>query len=401
MGSLGTRPELRIGIADDVPLAFYQPAGLFLKAEARIFIEVKLPEIKVSGVTVSNWEVMEKLKSLSKPEEFQTLRVARYSRERIEFEGEFESLRPMRKVVLLLNGKSMKLSGFTELLKIKARHLETPFPTKKEWEDYFADRGVQAFDEAKPGERPDTLRIKGLPVKWFASKTSEGKPCPRVLTQAFQKFGKVRQVGIYDSSSSSSSSHSESGSFSSFGPGSGARCMHFEVYIQYDKYAAFCAAMSSLKGMKILRLEEGGREALAKVSVDFDKTAFLSDRNVRKRRHAEERRQREREEIEREKERERIAEEQRERVSVNRPHWGRTGQEAMPRWLPTGAGGNATLVAHGGRRQCHVGCPLGQEAMPRWLPTGTGGNAYIEALSSGRKTRDSGEVRSKHGITQA
>lgn len=301
-------------MADDVPLAFYQPAGLFLKAEARINIEVKLPEIRASGVSVSNWEVMEKLKALSKPEEFQTLRVARYSRERIEFEGEFESLRPMRKVILLLNGKSMKLSGFTELLKIKAKQLEPPFPSKKEWEDYFSERGVQTFDEAKPGERPDTIRIKGLPVKWFVSKESEGKPCPRVLAQAFQKFGKVRQVGIYDTSTSSTS-FSQSASFSSFGPGSGARALHFEAFVQYEKYASFCSAMSSLKGMQILRLEEGGREALARISVEFDRSGFLSDRSVRKRRHAEERRQRESEEAERERERERKAQEEREQVS--------------------------------------------------------------------------------------
>ncbi len=304
-------------MADDVPLAFYQPAGLFLKADSRIFIEVKLPEIRASGVAVSNWEVMEKLKALSKPEEFQTLRVARYSRERIEFEGEFESLRPMRKLVLLLNGKSMKLSGFTELLKIKAKRLEPPFPTKSEWEEYFTERGAQTFEEAKPGERPDTLLIKGLPVRWFVSKTSEGRPCPRVLTQAFQKFGKVRQVGIYDPSSSSTSSlttPSQDGSFASFGPGSGTRALHFEAYVQYEKYVSFCAAMSSLRGMQILRLEEGGREALARICVDFDKSAFLSDRNVRKRRHAEERRQKEMEEAERERERERKAQERKEQV---------------------------------------------------------------------------------------
>ena len=43
-------------MADDVPLAFYQPAGLFLKPEARAWIEVKLPEIKSNGAAVSNWE---------------------------------------------------------------------------------------------------------------------------------------------------------------------------------------------------------------------------------------------------------------------------------------------------------------------------------------------------------
>ena len=294
-------------MADDVPLAFYQPAGLFLKPEAKAFIEVKLPEIKVSGVSISNWEVMEKIKALSKPEEFLSLRVVNYSREIIQFEGEFDSLRAMRKVILLLNGKSMKLSGFTELMKVKAKRSEPPYPTKREWEDYFVERGVSTFDEGKPGEKPDTIRIMGLPVKWFTSKHSEEKPCPRVLTQAFQKFGKVRQVGIYDPSSSSQ----QHGSFSAFGPGAGVRFLHFEAYIQYEKYSAFCNALNSLKYMKILRLEDGGRESVANIKVDFDRTGFLSERSIRKRRHAEERREKELEEIKQKEEEEKRMEEAR------------------------------------------------------------------------------------------
>ena len=279
-------------MADDVPLVLYHPAGLFLKADAKITILVKIPEIKVFGVTISNWEVMEKLKGLSKPEEFLNLRVVNYSRERIVFEGEFESLRAMRKVALLLNGKVIKLSGFSDLLKVRVKQ-DGDSPVKQEWEDHFADRGVDAFDEGKPGERPDTIRIQGLPVKWFASKTSNEQPCPRVLTQAFQKFGRVRQVGIYDPTPC------QPKSFSAFGPGANARSLHFEGYIQYEKYSAFCNAMSSLKGMKIIRLEDGGKEVVAKITVDFDRTGFLSERSIRKRRHAEERRRQEQEEMER------------------------------------------------------------------------------------------------------
>lgn len=273
-------------MADDVPLAFYQPAGLFLKPDAKVSLEVKLPEIRSSG-SISNWEVMEKIKALSKPEEFQTLRVVNYSRERIQFEGEFESLRAMRKVILLLNHKSMKLSGFSELLKIKAKKSEPAYPTKNEWEECFIDKGADVYEDCMPGERPDTLHISDLPVKWFTSSTSEGRPCPRVLTLAFQKFGKVRQVGMYETTPR------EDNDFSSFGP---TKQLYFDAYIQYEKYAAFCSAMSGLKGMKLIRLESGGREAVAILKVDFDKTAYLSDRNVRKRHRAEEKRQKEMEE---------------------------------------------------------------------------------------------------------
>lgn len=301
-------------MAADVPLSFYQPSGLFLKADARVFIEAKLPEIKVPGVTVSNWEVMEKIKSLSKPEEFVSLRVVNYSRELIQFEGEFESLKALSKVVLLLNGKALKLSGFAELLRLRARRAEPPYPTKNEWESHFIERGLSNFEDGSPGERPDTVRVDGLPVRWFSSRLSEGKPCPQVLTQAFQKFGHVRQVGFYEppSSSSSSAEPTASSIFSSFGPGAGEKMLNFEAFIQYERYSSFCHAMSSLKGMNILRLETGGRHAIARITVDYDRTAFLSERNIRKRRRAEERRRREEEaRLRKEEDEARAAEERR------------------------------------------------------------------------------------------
>ena len=308
-GMVPTTYHLKLpAMAEDIPTSFYQPSGLFLKADAKVFMEVKLPEIKVAGVSVSNWEVMEKIKNLANPEVFQTLRVANYTREVIQFEGELDSLRSTRKVVLMLNGKSIKLSGFSETLKLRARQAEMPFPTKEEWEEYFAQRGFSSFDEGKPGERPDTIRIRGMPVKWFSSPESEGKPCPNILTKAFQKFGKVRQVGIYDPSSTLS--EPSNGSFSSFGPG-GSTFLHFEAYIQYEKYEGFCAAMHDLKGMKLLHTDETGKDSVARITIDVDKTGFLSDRNIRKRKQVEEDARREALEKQRKLEEEKLVEEKR------------------------------------------------------------------------------------------
>lgn len=297
-------------MADDVPLALYLPAGLFLKPDPKVSIEVKLPDMKQVGVSVSNWEVMEKIRILSLPEVFVSLRVAKYSRDVIYFEGELESVRVMRKVILLIDGKSIKLSGFSELLKVKVGRKEMPHPTKEEWEEYFMDRGMEAYEDERPGERPDTLHIRGLPVKWFVSKTSEGRPCLRVLTQAFQKFGRVREVGIYEPTSSNNSKH-----FSSFGPGT--RALHFEAFVQYEKYSAFCNAMQSVKGMKLIRLEDGGKEGMAIIQADFDRSAYLSDKNIRKRRRFEERQQKAQEEEER-KEREKQKEEDEQKEELRR-----------------------------------------------------------------------------------
>lgn len=203
------------------------------------------------------------------------------------FEGEFDSVRALKKVVLMINGRTIKLKGFSDPLKIKASIANEDRPMKHEWEDYFIGKGIETFDEGKPGERPDTIHVKGLPVKWFVSKTSEGKPCSKVITQAFQKFGQVRQVGFYDPSGRSSSTN-----FSSFGPGSGSEVLNFEAYIQFEKYNAFCSAMDGLAGMKLMRLQAGGK-AETPIKVDFDKSGFLSDRGIRKRLILEERRRKE------------------------------------------------------------------------------------------------------------
>lgn len=289
-----------------------------MKTVSHITIEVRLPEIRNPGVTVSNWEIMERIKEQSKPEQYQTLRVELSSRELIRFSGEFESVRALRKAVLLLNGKSIKLKGFPDPLRIQAHQTLTDHPSRQKWEMYFQDRGVESFDEGKPGERADTVHVKGLPVRWFSSKTSGGKPCPKVLTDAFEKFGKVRQVGFYDPSEESTQK-----GFASFGPGAATQVLNFEAYVQYEKYSGFCSAMEGLRNVQILRLQSGG-QGLAKISVDFDRTGFLSERGIRKRLHLEEKRKREREEEERLRE-EAMLEEERKRKEEMRAKVSRWG----------------------------------------------------------------------------
>lgn len=302
-------------MGDDASVSLYPPGGLYLKPESRIHIQVRLPEIRNPGVTVSNWEVMEKLKAHAHPEKFNSLRVTNSSRETIRFEGEFSSVKILKKVVLVLNKKTIKLKGFSDSLKVNASPGESTFPTQSEWERYFQDRGVDTFDDGRPGERPDTVHIRGLPIKWFTSQESGDKPCPNVLRLAFQKFGNIRQVGFYDpscSTTASSSTKSSEAAFSSFGPGAGAEFLNFEAYIQYEDYKGFCSAMSSLKGMLLSKTQGDATAQLsvAKIKVEFDKSGFLSERSIRKRRHVEERKRKEKEEEEKKLEAKRRHEEQ-------------------------------------------------------------------------------------------
>lgn len=55
-------------------LPLFLPHGLFLKPFARLNVSVALPQV-AAGNTVSNWDLMEKLRSMIKPARFAVLKV--------------------------------------------------------------------------------------------------------------------------------------------------------------------------------------------------------------------------------------------------------------------------------------------------------------------------------------
>lgn len=56
------------------------------------------------------------------------------------------------------------------------------------------------MDEMKPGERPDTIYISHLPVRWFCPRHMENdknvKPSESIFKRIFERFGEVRLVDI-------------------------------------------------------------------------------------------------------------------------------------------------------------------------------------------------------------
>lgn len=59
-------------VSDCVPL--YLPHSLYLKPFAKFNISVGLPQT-VTGKTISNWDVMEKLRKIILPDQFSVLKV--------------------------------------------------------------------------------------------------------------------------------------------------------------------------------------------------------------------------------------------------------------------------------------------------------------------------------------
>lgn len=68
------------------------PQQLYLKPVAKLNVSVQLPQLKLPGKTISNWEVMEKLKLMVKPIQFTVLKVSKSTLEFIRYDASCQSL---------------------------------------------------------------------------------------------------------------------------------------------------------------------------------------------------------------------------------------------------------------------------------------------------------------------
>jgi arginine/serine-rich splicing factor 17 len=104
----------------------------------------------------------------------------------------------LKNAVSKLDGRSIKLTGFSEYVKVRASEAKDDFPTRHDWDSFFRD--AKNMDEMKAGERPDTIHLSNLPIKWFAPRHIQNdenvKPSESIFKRIFEKFGEVRCVDI-------------------------------------------------------------------------------------------------------------------------------------------------------------------------------------------------------------
>ncbi|KAM4730849.1 A-kinase anchor protein 17A [Anableps anableps] len=285
--------------------------NLYLKPIAKMTISVALPQLKLPGKSISNWEVMERVKAMVAPEQFSALRISKSTLDYIRFEGEVENKTVVKSLLTRLDGKTIKLSGFTDVLKVRAVENKVDFPTRHDWDSFFRD--AKDMNETLPGERPDTIHLEGLPCRWFNQKDSQfpDRPSEGVLIAVFQAFGKVRHVDIPMLDPYREEMLDKNFSTFSFGGH-----LNFEAYVQYQEYCGFTKAMDSLRGMKLMLKGDDGKAVACNIKVTFDTSKHLSDASIRRRnqerlklqeleRQREEQKRREKEEEERRKEEER------------------------------------------------------------------------------------------------
>jgi len=284
-------------------LDLFRAAGLYLKPIARLNVSVQLPQLKKSGAKISNWEVMEKVKEMAKPHTFPVFKVAKSSLEFIRFEAEIDNYGSMNAVLTKLDMKAIKLSGFAEQLKIRAAEAKPAFPSRHDWDAFFKNN--KDMNEMKPGERPDTIHMAGVPTKWFLdaqdrSGVCKDRPSEYVLKKVFGTFGEIRHIDIPILDPYRQKMKSSISGIQTFHYG---QELVFDAYIQYKEYIGFVKAMNSLKGMKLLYKDRYENDTfVANIKVDFDKSKHLAESTIKKREKEREKLiQREREKDEAEK----------------------------------------------------------------------------------------------------
>ncbi|XP_058803902.1 A-kinase anchor protein 17A isoform X2 [Phymastichus coffea] len=216
---------------------------------------------------------MEKIRLLIRPDEFASLKVVKSTLEFIRFEGDLGDRSRLQRVLARLDAQRLNLAGFPNVLKVKAAEVKDDFPSRHSWDSYFRD--AKHMNELKAGERPDTIHICGLPVKWFSE--DDGKtPSEPMITKVFKRWGTIRRVDVPAADPYRSRMRLGT-SIQKFSYEDG---IFFDAYIQYVEYMDFVKAMDALRGMKLLKKDKEKNHLVASVEVDFDKTKHMSDSSV-------------------------------------------------------------------------------------------------------------------------
>ncbi|XP_040056685.2 A-kinase anchor protein 17A [Gasterosteus aculeatus] len=305
-------------------VCFSSEFNLYLKPIAKMTISVALPQLKLPGKSISNWEVMERIKAMVAPEQFSALRISKSTMDFIRFEGEVENKTVVKSLLSRLDGKTIKLSGFTDVLKVRAIENKVDFPTRHDWDSFFRD--AKDMNESLPGERPDTIHLEGLPCRWFSRKDSPypDRPSEDVLISVFETFGKVRHVDI-----PMLDPYREEMLDKNFNTFSFGGHLNFEAYVQFQEYDGFTKAMDTLRSMKLMLKGDDGKAVACNIKVSFDTSKHLSELALKRRnlerlklqeleRQREEQKRQEKEDEERRKEEERKQKEQEEEEKERR-----------------------------------------------------------------------------------
>ncbi|XP_052742369.1 A-kinase anchor protein 17A isoform X3 [Bicyclus anynana] len=223
---------------------------------------------------------MEKLRKMIHPESFSILKVSKHSSEVIRFDAELENRTKLERVLARLEDRIIQLNDYPDPLKVKVSECKSDFPSRHSWDSFFRD--ATDMDEMKPGERPDTIHIRNLPIRWFIherDRDEDTMPSESLFKKVFDKYGPIRQVDV---------PAADPFRMQMKAPMRGITtppqdfALYFEGYIQFSEYAGFVRCMDALRGRKLLRRGDDIAE-WCPIYVDFDKTKHMTDASVKRR----------------------------------------------------------------------------------------------------------------------
>lgn len=180
------------GCDSDELLPFYTYRDLYLRPIHKVRIQVDLPKLRQMGQSISNWEIRERLKKMLGKVELSDFKVQESTLEEVVFLATVNTGVNAKTAIGLLNGITFRAIGFTQSLSIKAECAKPDFPTRIDWDQFFAAN--KHLDEKEPGERPDTVYISGLPFDWFKDPI-EGST-ENTFKHIFAEYGEVTCVDI-------------------------------------------------------------------------------------------------------------------------------------------------------------------------------------------------------------
>ncbi|KAJ8714391.1 hypothetical protein PYW07_002616 [Mythimna separata] len=206
--------------------------------------------------------------------------VSKHSSEVIRFDAELESRDNLERVLTRLEDRVVQLKDYPDQLKIRVCEAKSDFPSRHDWDSFFRD--TTEMDEMKPGERPDTIHISNLPIRWFIHARDEDEdalPSESLVKKIFEKFGAVRQVDIPASDPYRMQMKTTMRGIT-IPPQDAA--LYFETYIQFSEYVGFVRCMDALRGRKLLRKRDDIAEWCG-LKVEFDTTKHMTDAAVKRR----------------------------------------------------------------------------------------------------------------------
>ncbi|EGD73017.1 hypothetical protein PTSG_04726 [Salpingoeca rosetta] len=302
-------------IADEIPF------GNGITLEKRHFVRVNASGNPSCFNDVSYWDIQERLapaiSAIMPPET--TLQPLRdlSTAEMLVLWLHCPASTATEQLVQSLNGRVLKFMGVVHPITITAEVLlhhprQPPADLSHSW---FTSHFRHHYDDTPRGQRPDTVYVTHLPVRWFArsrDQLSEGD-----VAQRFAVFGHVHRVALIRSEkdlqvdaqvlrsareNETDVSHGldivstgyhgrNNGDYnndSNSSSGGGAvipspRDLHFDAFVQFEQFESALACARALNERCLSRVRNG-RHFQVFATAAIDTSSFLSDAQIRKRR---------------------------------------------------------------------------------------------------------------------